>query len=161
LFIVSPAQEERVSRINWGRVLGGGLIATIFAFLTDGFLHEALLEPDWKAVYDGLRATPPEHGAMGVLYFVVFELGRGLVSIFLYAMMRANFGPGPKTAAMAGVVSWFAFSIAGPAQFIPVGFYSHALWVKVAAFQLVTSVLAAIAGAAVYREPVPPAPVIS
>lgn len=146
-----------MSRINWGRVTSGGLIAALIAFLTDGFLHEKLLGSDWKAVYDGLRTTPPDHGSMGLVYFAVFELGRGLLSIFLYAALRSHLGPGPRTAAWAGVAAWAAFSITGPAQFIPLGFFSNALWVKVAAFQLVTSILAAIAGAAPYREAPSPA----
>ncbi|HET6893060.1 MAG TPA: hypothetical protein VFH31_18285 [Pyrinomonadaceae bacterium] len=77
------------------------------------------------------------------------------MSIFVYALMRSHFGPGPKTAALAGVAAWFAFSVTGPAQFIPLGFYSNALWIKVAAFQLITSILAAIAGAALYKETAP------
>ena len=137
--------------INWVRTLTGGLIAAIIAFMTDGFLHERLLSADWKAVYDNLGAVPSEHGGH-ILPFVVFELGRGLVSIFLYVMMRPHFGPGPKTAALAGVVTWIAFSVTGPAQFIPLGFFSNALWVKVMVFQLVTSILAAIAGAALYKD---------
>jgi len=70
----------------------------------------------------------------------------------LYVFMRAHCRPGPKTAACAGVLAWIAFSVTGPAQFIPLGFFSNTLWIKVAAFQLVTSILAAIAGAAVYKE---------
>jgi len=141
-----------MARINWARLLIGALIATIIAFLSDGFLHEQLLKADWKAVYDNLGATPTvEHGSH-MVYFVAFELGRGLVSMFVYVMMRPHFGPGPKTAALAGVVAWLAFSVTGPAQFIPLGFFSNALWAKVMVFQLVTSVLAAIAGAAIYKD---------
>ena len=66
--------------------------------------------------------------------------------------MRSHFGAGPKTAAFAGVVAWIAFSVTGPAQFIPLGFFSHDLWVKAGAYQLVTSIVAAIAGAALYRD---------
>ena len=76
--------------------------------------------------------------------------------MFLYAMMRPHCGPGPKTAALAGVVAWLAFSLAGPAQFIPLGFFSNALWIKAGVFQLITSIVAAIAGAALYRDPVTP-----
>jgi hypothetical protein len=141
-----------VTTINWGRVLGGGVLAAIIAFLSDGFLHEKLLAADWKAVYKGLRASEPAHGSAGLLYFAIFELGRGLVSLFLYATMRSHFGAGPKTAAFAGVVAWIAFSVTGPAQFIPLGFFSHDLWVKAGAYQLVTSIVAAIAGAALYRD---------
>jgi hypothetical protein len=37
-------------------------------------------------------------------------------------------------------------------QFIPLGFYSAELWVSAGVYQLVASIIAAIAGAAVYRE---------
>jgi hypothetical protein len=139
-------------RINWSRLIIGGVIATLILFVTDGVFHEHVVSADWKAVHDNLGIPEGKHSGLGVLYFAVFELGRGFVSMFLYAMMRPHFKPGPKTAALAGVVAWIAFSVTGPAQFIPLGFFSNALWVKVAAFQLVTSILAAIAGAAVYKD---------
>ncbi len=141
-------------KINWARVIVGGLVAAIIAFFSDGLLHERLLSTDWKAVYANLGVAEPEHNSIGLTYFAVFELGRGLLSMFLYALMRPHFGPGPKTAGLAGVLAWLAFSIAGPAQFIPLGFFSNALWVKAGAFQLITSIVAAIAGAALYRDPV-------
>lgn len=141
-------------KINWVRVIVGGLVAAIITFFSDGLLHERLLSTDWKAVYANLGIAEPEHNSIGIAYFAVFELGRGFLSIFLYALMRPHSGPGPKTAALAGVVAWLAFSIAGPAQFIPLGFFSNALWVKAGAFQLITSIVAAIAGAALYRDPV-------
>jgi hypothetical protein len=140
-------------RINWTRLIIGGLVAAVICFLSDGFLHERVSSADWKAVYDNLGArTPPAEHTTALAYFAFFEIGRGFVSILLYALMRPFFNPGPKTAALAGVVAWFAFSLTGPAQFIPLGFYSHALWMKVGAFQLVTSIAAAIAGAALYKE---------
>ena len=139
-------------KINWVRVLVGGLVAAVILFLTDGFFHERVVIADWMAVYGSLGITEPRHNAYGLVYFALFELGRGLISIYLYALRRSCCGPGPKTAALAGLVAWIAFSVTGPAQFIPLGFYSHALWIKVGAFQLVTSIIAAIAGAALYRE---------
>jgi hypothetical protein len=139
-------------RINWVRMLVGGLVATVILFVTDGLFHEHVVVADWKAVYGNLGIAEPTHSGLGVLYFAVFELGRGLISIYLYVLMRSCCGPGPRTAVLAGVVAWIAFSVTGPAQFIPLGFYSNALLVKVAAFQLVTSIIAAIAGAALYRD---------
>jgi hypothetical protein len=143
-------------KINYGRVVIGGLIAAVILFLTDGFLHEKLLKADWLAVYSGLGATEPKHDPFSMVYFAIFELGRGLISIYLYSLMRSCCGQGPKTAAYAGIVAWLAFSVTGPAEFIPLGFYSQALWIKIAGFQLVTSIVAAIAGAALYREPATP-----
>ena len=141
-----------MSRINWARLMIGGVIAALIAFLTDGVFHEHVVSADWKALHDALGIPELKHSALGVLYFAVFELGRGLVSIFIYVMMRPHFRPGPRTAVLAGIVAWIAFSVTGPAQFIPLGFFSNTLWIKVAAFQLVTSVLAAVAGAAVYKD---------
>jgi hypothetical protein len=141
-----------VSTKNWVRLIIGGVIAALIVFITDGVFHENVVSADWKAVYTNLGISESKHSGLGVLYFAVFELGRGLVGMFLYVIMRPHFKPGPKTAALAGVVAWIAFSVTGPAQFIPLGFFSNALWIKVAAFQLVTSILAAIAGAAVYKE---------
>ena len=45
----------------------------------------------------------------------------------LYVMLRVCWKPGPAAAALAGIVMWLAFSVTGPAQFIPLGFFSHAL----------------------------------
>lgn len=141
-----------MSNVNWGRLLIGGILASMIAFITDGLLHEMVLQPDWQAVYTALGVThmPQEHGSH-MIYFALFELGRGLVSIFMYVMMREHLTPGPKTAVLAGLVAWFAFCFTGPAQFIPLGFLSNTLWGKMAAAQLVTSVIAALAGAALYK----------
>ena len=143
-------------KINWTRLIVGGLVASIIMFVTDGFFHEQIVKADWRAVYAALKATEPEPHGMGLAYFAVFELGRGMISLLLYATMRTHFGAGPKTAVLAGIAGWIAFSLTGPAQFIPLGFFSNALWLKVGAFHLVTSILATLAGAALYKaEAVP------
>jgi hypothetical protein len=138
--------------INWGRFFVGGIIASIICFVTDGLLHNMIVGDDWKAVYANLGATPPMETAMSMAYFAVFELGRGFIMILLYVLMRPTCKPGPKTAAWAGLIAWIAFSLTGPAQFIPLQFFSHALWVKVGAFQLVTSIVAALLAAALYKD---------
>ena len=111
-----------MSKINWGRFIVGCLIAAIIMFFTDGFIHETIAKADWKAVYDGLRAVEPEPHGFSMAYFALFELGRGFTAMMFYVTMRSIFGPGPKTAVLAGIVGWIAFSVTGPAQFIPLGF---------------------------------------
>jgi hypothetical protein len=139
--------------INWGRLVVGGLVAAILMFFTDGFIHERIVATDWHAVYEGLRTAEPEAHGAGLIYFAFFELGRAFIAMLFYAIMRTHFGAGPKTAALAGIASWVAFSLTGPAQFIPLGFFSTALWVKVGALHLVASIIATIAGAALYKDP--------
>ena len=92
-----------------------------------------------------------------MVYFAVFELGRAFTAMMFYVTMRAFFGAGPKTAVLAGIVGWIAFSLTGPVQFIPLGFFSNALWIKVGAIHLITSIIATIAGAALYKDAATPA----
>jgi hypothetical protein len=138
--------------INWTRLIVGGLVAAIIMFVTDGFFHEKVVNADWQAVYAGLKAATPEPHGTGLAYFAIFELGRGMISLLLYATMRAYFGAGPKTAVLAGIAGWIVFSLTGPVQFIPLGFFSTTLWLKVGAFHLLTSIIATLAGAAIYKD---------
>lgn len=143
-----------MAKVNWGRLLTGTLLAGVVCFITDGFMHEKMLKQDWMDVYHALKATMPENdgGAMGMGYFGLLEIGRGFLTMFVYAMMRARSGPGPKTAVWAGMVAWFAFCFTGPAQYVPLGLLSCTLWLKAAGIQLIPSILAALAGAAQYKE---------
>lgn len=146
-----------MAQINWGRLFLGTLVAAIILFATDGFVHETIAKADWTAVYNGLKATMPEPHGVNMVYFALFELGRGFTAMMFYVLMRAYFGAGPKTAVIAGIVAWIAFSLTGPVQFIPLGFFSNALWIKVGAIHLLTSIIATIAGAALYKDAARPA----
>jgi len=43
------------------------------------------MNAEWMAVYTNLGVKATEHhGAAPVLYFVVFDFGRGMISILLY-----------------------------------------------------------------------------
>ena len=67
--------------------------------------------------------------------------------------MRPFHGPGPKTAVLAAIAAWLAFSVTAPAEFIPLGFYGRRLWVMVAAAQFVTSIVTNLIAALIYKEP--------
>lgn len=144
-----------MTQINFGRLFIGGLIASVLLFLSDGFLHEQVFKQYWEYLYQGLGAKQPDpsHASMALVYFFIFELGRGFGAIFIYALMRPFHGPGPKTAVFAAIAAWLAFSVTGPAEFIPLGFYGRRLWVMVAAAQLVTSIVANLIAAWFYRDP--------
>lgn len=142
-----------MARINFGRLFIGGLIATVLLFVTDGFLHENIVKQYWEFLYQGLRATPPEGHATSMAYFFLFEMGRGFGAIFLYALMRPFHGPGPKTAIFAAIAAWLAFSVTAPAEFIPLGFYGRRMWLIIAGYQLVTSIITNLLAAWIYRDP--------
>ncbi len=145
-------------KFNAIRFMIGGLVAAVIFFLSDGLMHEQVLSADWRSVYANLQATEPAPHGSSLLYFFIFEIGRGMLAMLLYVLLRGYTGAGPKTAVLAGLAVWVKFSLTGPAQFIPLGFYSIALWIKVAAFQLITSVVGTLAGAAIYKDPGTPTP---
>jgi hypothetical protein len=139
-------------KINWPRLLIGTLVAAIIMFFSDGFFHEVVAKPEWQALYAALNAKQPDPHGSSMAYFAIFEIGRAFTALLFYATMRTRFGAGPKTAVLAGIAGWVAFSLTGPVQFIPLGFFSNALWLKVGAFHLIVSIVATLAGAALYKE---------
>ncbi|HSL55585.1 MAG TPA: hypothetical protein VK868_14375 [Pyrinomonadaceae bacterium] len=141
-----------MTQINWGRLFLGSLIAALIMFATDGLIHETVAKADWRALYTALGAREPEPHGSSMVYFAIFELGRAFTALMFYVLMRPFFGAGPKTAALAGIVGWIAFSLTGPVQFIPLGFFSTTLWLKVGAIHFVVSIIATIAGAALYKD---------
>jgi hypothetical protein len=138
--------------VNWGRFILGALIVAVVCFISDGFLHQRLVHSHWLALYEALGIEPPDHAGWPMIFFVIFELGRGFLTMYVYVLLRPRLGPGATTATWAGVVAWVAYSLTGPVQFIPLGFYSEALWGWVGLYQLVFSIIAAIVGAAPYKE---------
>ena len=141
-----------MQNVNWGKFVLGAVIVAVICFLSDGFLHQKFVNDEWKAVYDALGATAPEHAGWKMVYFMIFEAGRGFLTMYVYVLLRPRLGPGVQTATWAGVVAWVVYSLTGPAQLIPIGFYSEALWIKAGLYQLVFSIVGAIAGAAPYGE---------
>lgn len=144
-----------MKNVNWGKFILGALIVTAICFISDGFLHQKFVNDEWQAVFDALNATAPEHGGLNMVWFVIFEAGRGFLTMYVYVLLRPRLGAGVQTATWAGVVAWVVYSFTGPVQFIPIGFFSEALWIKAGLYQLVFSIVAAIAGAAPYGEKAP------
>jgi hypothetical protein len=141
-----------MKNVNWAKFVLGAVIVAAICFISDGFLHQRVVHDQWMALYAASGAAMREHSNWLMVYFVIFELGRGFLTMYVYVLLRPRLGPGVTTATWAGVVAWVAYSLTGPVQFIPLGFYSEGLWLSVGLYQLVFSIVAAIAGAAPYGE---------
>ncbi len=84
-----------MAKINWGRVLLGGLLAGAVLFA---------LELIYDAVSTGQLEVARK--ALGQILAYVLTFGVGLAAVWLYAAARSRFGPGPKTAALMGFAYW-------------------------------------------------------
>ena len=84
-----------MGRINFGRlILGGivtGIVGNILGYLVDG----VMLAPQWAA---GMRALGrAEFSGSQIVAFNVIGLAFGIVTLWLYAAIRPRYGAGPKT----------------------------------------------------------------
>ncbi|MFQ6047481.1 MAG: hypothetical protein ACE5PT_14175 [Gemmatimonadales bacterium] len=140
-----------MGQINLGRVLLGGLVAGVVINVGEFLLNGVILADAMEAMYETMGIEEPGGGAMVVWVILGFVMGIALV--WLYAAIRPRFGPGPRTAAVAGACAWvFAYLVP------MVGFTAMGVWALDASliialvWGLVEFVLAGMAGGWPYRE---------
>ncbi|HSA92223.1 MAG TPA: hypothetical protein VLE48_04375 [Terriglobales bacterium] len=135
--------------INTKRVLLGGLVAGLISNVSGLLLAHFFLAGDVRALLERLNV---QLGLGTALLHLGMRFGVGISLVWLYTAIRPRFGPGPRTAALAGLALWFftyAFSLLGIA---PYGLYPASTLVMGAVWGLGELQLAALAGAYLYRE---------
>jgi hypothetical protein len=140
-----------MGKINYTRVIVGGLVAGIVINLFEGILNGVILEKQWMEVLTGLGRSAT-FSVKQIAAFNVWGFALGILTVGLYAAMRPRFGSGPRTAICAGLTAWalaYAMGDAGPVflHIFPVGMTATTLAVEV-----VEMIAAGLAGAAVYKE---------
>lgn len=139
-----------MSRINKVRVILGGLVAGFVLNLGEFILNEVLFVKQMEEIIQ--RLNTPRPGVKFITVAVVMTFLLGVVIVWLYAMIRSRFGPGPKTAVIAGVVVWFCvYFYAGLLNSILFGMPLNLLLVGLA-WGFFEYVLAALMGASLYKE---------
>jgi hypothetical protein len=135
--------------INWKRVIAGGLLAGLVMNIGE-FAVEPLMGSQMEEFFKRLGLPTPAESTMAVLAVGAFLVG--IVTIWLYAAIRPRYGAGVRTAAIAGIAVW-ALSCLFPNIFMyAFGLYTAPLFWFSTIWPLVETVIAAIAGAWVYRE---------
>ena len=111
-----------------------------------------LLAPQWAA---GMTALGKSGGFSinQIMGFNILGLCYGIAVVWLYAAIRPRYGAGPKTAVTAGLALWVASVLLPNIGFMGVnGLFSNNLTVMTTIGGIVECVVAALAGAAVYKE---------
>lgn len=136
-----------MSRINWSRVIGCGLLAGI-VWIVLGSIVTALLGRNFAALPNNRLGAP----TLGfVLLNVVLDLLEGISILWLYASIRQTYGPGARTAVIAAFAWWFIVSL-GDATWCSFGFFPASTVVPLMIGTLPALTLATLAGARFYRE---------
>src|SRR5690349_394123 len=138
--------------INTGKVIVGGVVGGIVANVIDFVSQQFILQGMEAAAMTKLNpalAKPPTGGQ--IAGFVVLDFVWIIANVWIYAAIRTRFGPGPKTAAYAGIVSWVVGStVAG--FFCVLGLFGADIYIASGLVALVNSIVSTMVGARFYSE---------
>ena len=137
-------------KINFGRVLLGGLVAGLLMAVGEWLLNDKVLGSQMKDYFTQHNFPMPGGKAIGIAVVMVFVLG--IVMILGYAAIRPRFGPGPKTAIIAGLFAWFGVYCYGNILGVAFGFVPTNILALVLVWGLVEYLVAALVGAWLYQE---------
>ena len=139
-----------MGKINLSRVILGGLLAGVVINIVEGVVNGGLLATDWADTMSTLH----QHSVSTrqIIAFNVWGFAIGILTVWLYAAMRPRYGAGLRTAALAGVFMWtLGFALANFAPVI-LHLFPLSLVATSLAVELPEMILAAIAGAWIYKE---------
>jgi len=139
-----------MNKINFGRVLLGGIVAgfvlNIGEFVLNGFLLRDRMLSDMKRM--GLTPPGTGFGLLAVGLTFIF----GILAVLLYAMIRSRLGPGPKTALIVALILWFCLYVySGTINMLLISVPPKII-VMILGWGLIEYPLGILAGAAVYKE---------
>ena len=139
-----------MSKINFGRVLLGGLVAGAILNAGEWVLNGIVLHKEMDDFFRRCGFPQPGNKFLAIAVAITFVLG--IVMVLGYAAIRPRFGPGPKTAIIAGLFAWFGVVVYQNVIASGLGMVPINLVVMVIGWEIVEYSLAALAGAALYKE---------
>lgn len=142
-----------MEKINYGRVLLGGLAAGLLMNVSEAALHGGLLGQATGDLYESLGAVAAPH-PLNLAALVAMTFLLGVAAVWIYAAIRPRFGPGVKTALCAGLTVWVLAHL-WSGVYLSAGFAGlitpKLAWTPVV-WGLVEAPLATVAGAWLYKE---------
>ena len=139
-----------MGKVNLGRVILGGLLAGLVINISEFVLNIVVIGAQMEELLKA-RNLPPI-GSSAIATFVLLGFLLGIVTIWLYAAIRPRYGAGPGSAIMAGLIVFFLAYLYPNAGLTVTGFMTASMMLTVDAWGLVELLVAAVAGAWLYRE---------
>ena len=134
-----------MARINVVHAVGGGMLAGLVINVTGGLVWNFILSDDY--VRQMGRDLPGKVMPGSLLWGYLI----GIVTVWLYSSLKAQYGSWLKTALVAGVTTWIlALALPNYALWL-FGIFGGSLLAMASAFAVFEIVLAALAGAWVYN----------
>ncbi len=139
-----------MTKINFARVVLGGLVAGVLLILGDTLMHTAVLGEQWTAAMAAQGVAEP--GTSAIVFFSILDLIIGIAMVWLYAAIRPRFGAGGRTAIVTGLVVWFFGWFWQMSGLIAMEMYPSDLIFKTLAWGFFQIPIAAYLGAWLYKE---------
>ena len=141
-----------MGKINWTRVLIGGLIAGVVGNVLMFAAWALFTRPSLSAALLALGQPLQETGVAAVIMVVLGFLVMILV-IWLYAAIRPRYGAGPRTALVAGIAAGLLFVVFPDIGWgLTLRLIPARVWAVDAVVSLVVIVIATLVGAWAYKE---------
>ena len=138
-----------MGKINFGRVLLGGLVAGLVINIGEFLLNGVVLHSQMEADFNRMHLTPPGNSFAVLAVGLTFVFG--IVAILLYAMIRPRLGPGPKTAIVTALIVWSFLVYCGTLNMILISVPTNVILMVIVWF-LVEYIVGILVGAALYKE---------
>jgi hypothetical protein len=139
-----------MTKINFGRVILGGLVAGLILVLGDFLMHAVALGEQWQAAMAAQGVAEPGTGS--IVFFCILDLIFGIAMVWLYAAIRPRFGAGARTAIVTGILVWFFGWFWHMSGLLAMGMYPKNLILMTLLWGFVQMPLAAFLGAWLYKE---------
>jgi hypothetical protein len=137
--------------IKAGRVVTAGLLAGLVFNILD-FAANTLLRSDWEAALARFNLPPASMETPSVMAtWIAVDFLLGILIVWTYAAIRPRLGPGPRTAAVAGLIPFISVSLVLFGMSVS-GIFPAALFWKSTAFSLITVLAGSLAGGWAYKE---------
>jgi len=140
-----------MGKINYGRVILGGIVGGLVAGFLDWFLNGVLMGQQWDDAMKSLNRQNAFSGAFLYCLFLVYIVG-GILLVWLYAAMRPRFGAGVRTAVYTGLIIWALGGLLPNIMNAVMGLYTTRLTFYSTLAGMVELVVGAIVGASLYKE---------
>jgi hypothetical protein len=141
-----------MNRINYGRVLLGGLVAGVVANACDTLIGMFVMAEDMQRMVQRLGLDQRVFTSRAVVgTWIAVDFVYATLIVWTYAAVRPRLGPGPSTAVTVGAVMCGAVTVV-LYGFQQMGLFTIDSFIKNAVFSFATAMLASLAGARIYRD---------
>lgn len=145
-------EEGVVGKVNWNRVLLGGVAAGVVMLVTEMFFFGFIFNAQMTEALAALGKDFESGGMDQFAYFAGYALVMGITAVWLYAAIRPRYGAGTRTAVYAGLAVWALVFVSGGLGYAANDLFPMPLVAILVAVGLGETLLGAVVGAWLYRE---------